>query len=54
MIVNNDLVFNKKDWERGSEEMKDFIKRLLIKNPADRINVDQALNHHWLMKFKKD
>jgi len=40
MIVKNDLVFNKSDWERGSEEMKSFIKKLLIKNPHDRITVD--------------
>jgi len=27
---------------------KDFIRKLLVVNPAERMNCDQALKHKWL------
>ena len=31
-----------------SEQAKDFIMRLLLRNPDDRMTLDEALNHPWL------
>ena len=39
-------------WENVSDEAKDFVKKLLIKEPEKRMNCDQALEHPWLRENK--
>jgi calcium-dependent protein kinase len=35
-------------WEAISESAKDFVRKLLVVNPDDRMSADQALKHPWL------
>eukprot|EP00747_Dinoflagellata_sp_TGD_P031992 gnl/TRDRNA2_/TRDRNA2_135669_c2_seq1.p1 gnl/TRDRNA2_/TRDRNA2_135669_c2~~gnl/TRDRNA2_/TRDRNA2_135669_c2_seq1.p1 ORF type:complete len:567 (+),score=140.64 gnl/TRDRNA2_/TRDRNA2_135669_c2_seq1:48-1703(+) len=39
-------------WDSVSGECKDFIKRLLKKDPGSRMSIAQVLDHPWL-KFKR-
>lgn len=48
-IYNVNYEFWDEDWGFISEEAKDFISRLLIKDPKQRMNVDEALSHPWIM-----
>lgn len=38
---------NEKDWSSISDEAKDFVKKLLIKNPKKRMTAQEGLNHPW-------
>lgn len=38
------------EWDDVSEEAKDLIQHLLVKNPYQRYTVDQVLRHPWLAK----
>ena len=35
-------------WEQISDQAKDFVKRLLIKDPSKRLSAEQALQHPWI------
>ena len=37
-----------------SEEAKNFVQRLLIKDQYKRMNIKEALEHKWFRKFNKD
>lgn len=39
--------FSIEKWSKFSKEAKDFTRSLLSKNPVDRPDVDEALNHCW-------
>jgi calcium-dependent protein kinase len=41
--------FPSEDWKNVSSGAKDFISRLLQKDPRNRMTVDQALRHPWLI-----
>jgi len=45
--VNYD--FAEEDWCFISDEAKDFISKLLVKNPLERLSIDQALKHPWIL-----
>ncbi|ORX77741.1 Pkinase-domain-containing protein [Anaeromyces robustus] len=47
-ILEADYVFEKEYWSEISEDAKDFIRKLLVVNPAERMNCEQALQHRWL------
>ena len=38
-------------WNNISDEAKDLISKLLIKNPKKRYTANQALNHPWFTMF---
>ena len=38
-------------WTKISPEARDFIDRLLQKNPAKRMNIKEALEHEWFKKY---
>ncbi|KAI9016722.1 Pkinase-domain-containing protein [Hyaloraphidium curvatum] len=40
----------KEQWENISDEAKDFIRKCLSSNPADRPTAQQALDHAWLKR----
>lgn len=42
--------FPSSDWSSTSRESRDFIRRLLQKDPRKRMSVEQALNHPWVAK----
>ena len=47
MTLNNPLEFDLPCWKSHSNLSKDIILRLLDKNPAKRITLEQALKHEW-------
>lgn len=38
-------------WDNISPECKDILSKMLIKNPKDRITVDDALLHPFFTRF---
>lgn len=44
-----DLQFPREDWKNISEEAKDFVSKLLVKDPLLWISGADALNHPWIM-----
>ena len=43
--------FPSSDWKYTSRESRDFIRRLLQKDPKKRMTVEQALNHPWIVNY---
>ena len=48
-IRNGTYDFKKSIWASISDSAKDLIKNMLIVNPQDRLTVEQALNHPWIL-----
>ena len=48
--VKEPTPFNEKIWKNKSNEAKDFLDKLLQKEPEKRLNIDQILNHSWYKK----
>jgi serine/threonine protein kinase len=46
-IEKNNYIFTS-DFNSISREAKDFIQRLLLIDPKERLNIEQALNHPWI------
>lgn len=36
-------------WKAISDEAKNFIKKCLLTNPNDRMSVEEALEHTWIV-----
>ena len=54
-----DLKFKDKIWDNISDDAKNLIKSMLVKNKKKRININQVLNSEWIIKninkkFSKD
>ena len=49
--INDPVVFSEKKSEEISKEAKDFIISCLKKNPEERINITQILQHEWFKKY---
>lgn len=47
-VLKADPNFNEEPWPSLSSEAKDFVKRMLNKDPRKRITAAQALCHPWL------
>nr|CAD1840665.1 unnamed protein product [Ananas comosus var. bracteatus] len=47
-VLRNKPDFRKKPWPTISASAKDFIKKLLVKNPRARLTAAQALSHPWV------
>jgi len=47
-ILCDELDLSKREWEGVSDEAKDFVKMLLVKDPKQRPTAKQALRHPWL------
>ena len=45
--------FSQVIWKKISPEGKDFVKKLLLKNPQKRMNSGQALNHKFFQNINK-
>ncbi|KAL1515336.1 hypothetical protein AB1Y20_001967 [Prymnesium parvum] len=48
MIKHDPLVFKGAEWDRVSEEAKDFCRKLMQKNPRDRMPASEAIAHPWI------
>ena len=47
MTLENKLEFDLPCWDHISEECKDLLMKLLLKDPKKRISLDNALKHKW-------
>lgn len=50
-IYNVNYGFWEEDWDIISDEAKDFITRLLVKDPKERMTLEEALIHPWLLSL---
>ena len=44
--------FDQPIWNKVSPECLDFVKKLLLKDPKDRLDIIQVVNHPWLVKAR--
>ncbi|WOH04693.1 hypothetical protein DCAR_0624105 [Daucus carota subsp. sativus] len=51
-VVKADPSFDDEPWPSLSLEAKDFVKRLLNKDPRKRMTAAQALSHSWIRSHK--
>jgi len=49
MIRHDALVFKGPEWERVSEDAKDFCRKLMQKAPRDRMPASEAIHHPWIV-----
>ena len=47
-VLKGLYTFNLKPFKLCSDEVKDLISKLLIKNPKKRYTASQAYNHPWV------
>lgn len=52
-VLKSDPTFDEAPWPSVSEEAKDFVKRLLIKDRHRRMTAVQALTHPWIRGHQK-
>ncbi|XP_004505191.1 CDPK-related kinase 5-like isoform X2 [Cicer arietinum] len=50
-VLKADPGFDEAPWPSLSSEAKDFVKRLLNKDPRKRISAAQALSHPWIRNY---
>ncbi|OVA01771.1 Protein kinase domain [Macleaya cordata] len=50
-VLKADLSFDESPWPSLSAEAKDFVKRLLNKDPRKRMTAAQALSHPWIRNY---
>ncbi|KAK7252053.1 hypothetical protein RIF29_35758 [Crotalaria pallida] len=50
-VLKADPSFDEPPWPTLSSEAKDFVKRLLNKDPRKRISAAQALSHPWIRNY---
>jgi len=53
MTVYDDVQFLGEKWSKRSEEVIDFIRECLTKDPEKRIKIQELLNHPWIKKNNK-
>ncbi|CAN8321250.1 unnamed protein product [Cochlearia groenlandica] len=53
-VLKADPSFHKPPWPSLSYEAKDFVKRLLFKDPRRRMSASQALMHPWIRGYNTD
>ena len=51
--IEEKINYDNKDLRHLSVNCKNFLKRILKKNPLKRPKIDQLLNHDWLQKTEK-
>ncbi|KAL0715545.1 hypothetical protein Bca4012_064867 [Brassica carinata] len=53
-VLKADPSFDEAPWPFLSSEAKDFVKRLLFKDPRRRMSASQALMHPWIRGYDAD
>jgi calcium-dependent protein kinase len=48
--IHEKLTFTQPIWEKKSKEAKDFVNKLLNKDPLKRMSVKDALTHPWIRR----
>lgn len=49
VVENACISFHSKSWIGISDQAKDLILKLLVKNPKERINIAHACKHDWIL-----
>ncbi|EPS68913.1 hypothetical protein M569_05857, partial [Genlisea aurea] len=52
-VVKADPSYEEQPWPALSSEAKDFVKRLLVKDPRKRMTAAQAMCHPWIRNSKE-
>lgn len=52
-IKKDEISFSEKEWKSVSENAKQLIKSLLIKDPSKRISAEEALGSEWIKNNNK-
>ena len=47
-VLSSDLTFENKAWRKISNEAKDLLLKILVKNPQERISAKQILRDPWI------
>ena len=47
-IKNCDYDFRAETWNNVSKEAKDFITRIVVADPANRMNFEAMMSHPWM------
>jgi len=47
-IIKGEYTFPDEEWSTISSEAKDFIRKLLVVNPSERMTASQSLEHEWI------
>eukprot|EP01130_Rhizamoeba_saxonica_P000005 TRINITY_DN0_c2_g1_i2.p1 TRINITY_DN0_c2_g1~~TRINITY_DN0_c2_g1_i2.p1 ORF type:complete len:266 (+),score=80.95 TRINITY_DN0_c2_g1_i2:428-1225(+) len=47
-IMNAEYDFDDECWDDVTDEAKDFIEHLLVKEPSERFTAEESLEHPWL------
>jgi calcium-dependent protein kinase len=50
MIINSDIDLSESTWKNFSSDSKDFISKLLQRDPESRLSAVDALKHPWLQE----
>jgi len=53
-ILRGQFRFPSQEWKFTSQESRDFIRQLLQIDPRQRMTVEQALHHPWMVKHVSD
>ncbi len=53
LIKEADADMSGEVWDAISEDCKDLLRKMLIKNPKERITVDDALKHPFFKKYEQ-
>jgi serine/threonine protein kinase len=52
-ILSAKFEFPSPEWDKVSETAKDFIRKLIVKNPTERMSAAECLTHTWLQVCTK-
>ena len=50
-IISEEINFSNSKFKNLSKEAKDLLKKLLVKNPEERLSASEALEHIWIKKY---
>ena len=54
LTIYEEPTFKSKVWKNISSEAIDFIKGMIKKNPKERFNIQQAIEHNWFKKYYRE
>mmetsp|Transcript_17310 Transcript_17310/g.20067 ORF Transcript_17310/g.20067 Transcript_17310/m.20067 type:complete len:91 (+) Transcript_17310:164-436(+) len=46
-IITSPVLYPKKTWQHVSSDCIDFVQKLLVKKPEDRLTAKEAILHPW-------
>ena len=53
-IHEKPLSFESEIWQYISDDGRNFVENLLLKDPSERFSAAQALQHDWFSEFSSD